>query len=436
MTNLSVYIGTRLVGTLDSSDRRSLRFAYDTDYIGDPGATPLSVSMPLRETPYSHATVHPYLWGLMPDNERVVDRWAREFGCSASDVAGLLRGVGSDVAGAAQYVTTGAISEESEPGGVGWLTDAEVERYLRDMQRDTSAWRPHAEGRWSLAGAQPKIALLHDSTLGRWGIPHGRVPTTHILKPAISGLDDFDVNEHLCLAAARRLGMTAAETSVRWFGDQRVLVVRRYDRVSVDDVIVRVHQEDLCQALSVHPASKYEVEGGPGLVQLGKLVGDVAGRSDTFRLFDALVYNWLLLATDGHAKNFSLLLSGPQVRLAPLYDVASGLPYLHPREARMAQKIGGERRPMFIKRRHWERAATAFGINPQAAHERIVTMIDRLPDALADVARASALSVDEHKIASTIRDLVTNWLKTPRLAMSTGSNPGHVAPKPTPTSED
>ncbi len=411
MTNLAVYMGGQLVGTLDAADRRSLRLTYDPDYAARPASTPLSVSMPLRVSPYLHATVHPYLWGLLPDNDRVLERWAREFGCSPTDVAGLLRGVGGDVAGAAQYVAPDATPEESMPGDVEWLIDDDVAQFLRDLRRDTTTWRPHPEGRWSLAGAQAKIALLYDQSADRWGIPCGATPTTHIVKPAIGGLDDFDVNEHLCLTAARRAGLIAATTSIRTFGTERALVVERYDRI-VDDsgAVVRVHQEDLCQALSVHPDRKYEVDGGPRAEQLGRLIREVAGDRDVARFFDALVYNWLVLATDGHAKNYSLLLSGHQVRLAPLYDIASALPHLdHPRNARMAHKIGGEYRPSFIQRRHWERMARSLGLGSDEAHARITALAERLPDALADAAGASHLTFDEQRIADAIRDQISSW---------------------------
>ena len=411
MTALSVHMGEHLVGVLDAADRRSLRFTYAPAYVADPSSTPLSVSMPLRVSPYSHATVHPYLWGLLPDSERVLERWAREFGCSPTDVAGLLRRVGADVAGAAQYVGADTAPEESLPGDVEWLSEDDVAQFLRDLRRDTTAWRPHPEGRWSLAGAQAKIALLYDRTADRWGIPHGATPTTHIVKPAIGGLDDFDINEHLCLAAARRAGLVAATTSIVTFGDQRALVVERYDRI-VDDTgtVVRVHQEDLCQALSVHPDRKYEVDGGPGADQLGRLIRDVAGDRDAARLFAAIAYTWLVLATDGHAKNYSLLLSGHQVRLAPLYDIASALPHLdHPRKARMAHKIGGEYRPDHVQRRHWERLARPLGLAPDEASALIVSLAERLPDALADAAHDSDLTPDERRIADTIRDLITGW---------------------------
>ena len=404
-------MGGRFVGTLHAADRRSLRFTYDPNYAASPTSTPLSVSMALRVSPYLHATIHPYLWGLLPDNDRVLDRWAREFGCSATNVAGLLRGVGGDVAGAAQYVASDASPEESRPGCVEWLRDDDVAQFLRDLRRDTTTWRPHPEGRWSLAGAQAKIALLYDGVADRWGIPSGATPTTHIVKPAIGGLNDFDINEHLCLAAARHAGLIAAPTSIRTFGGERALVVERYDRiVDSSGAVARVHQEDLCQALSVHPDRKYEVDGGPGAEQLGRVIREVAGDSDAIRFFDALVYNWLVLATDGHAKNYSLLLSGHQVRLAPLYDIASALPHLdHPRKARMAHKIGGEYRPSFVQLRHWERLARPLGVRSDEARTRIMALAERLPDAFADAATESRFTVDEQRIADTIRDQIISW---------------------------
>jgi serine/threonine-protein kinase HipA len=411
MTGLSVRMAGRHVGTLDASDRRSLRFTYDPAYATDPTATPLSVSMPLSAAPYLHATAHPYLWGLLPDDDRVIARWAREFGCSSSDVAGLLYGIGSDVAGAAQYVAPNTMPEQSLPGNVRWLSEDDVARFLRDLRRDTTTWRPNAQGRWSLAGAQAKLALLFDRATDRWGIPSGATPTTHIIKPAIGGLDDFDINEHLCLAAANGVGLRAATTSIGSFAGERVLVVERYDRIVGDHGdVIRVHQEDLCQALSVHPDRKYEVDGGPGAEQLGRLIREVAGDRDAARFFDALAYSWLVLATDGHAKNYSLLLSSHQVRLAPLYDVASARPHLdHPRRARMAQKIGGENRPSFIQRRHWERLARPLGLDVDEACARIIHLAERLPDAFADAARSSGLTNGEQRIADIIRDQISRW---------------------------
>jgi HipA-like C-terminal domain len=66
------------------------------------------------------------------------------------------------------------------------------------------------------------------------------VPTTHILKPAVTGLDDHDLNEHLCLSAARIVGLSAASSQVGSFGAERVIVVERYDRRWTPDGTVSV----------------------------------------------------------------------------------------------------------------------------------------------------------------------------------------------------
>jgi serine/threonine-protein kinase HipA len=99
------------------------------------------------------------------------------------------------------------------------------------------------------------------------------MPTTHILKPAVSGFDDHDLNEHLCLDAARRAGLLVALTSVPRFGDETAVVVTRHDRrVAPGGEILHVHQEDLCQALCLPPSRKYQNEGGPGPAQIARLL--------------------------------------------------------------------------------------------------------------------------------------------------------------------
>jgi serine/threonine-protein kinase HipA len=158
-------------------------------------------------------------------------------------------------------------------------------------------------GQFSLAGAQAKTALVRSGE--RWGVPSGSTPTTHVLKPAVAGLDDGDVSEHLCLDAARRAGLTAARTAVSRFDDETAVVVTRYDPLERDGSIVRVHQEDLCQALSVPPDGKYENEGGPGVERVATLLRDAmpARESGTAvrRFADALIWNWLIAGTDAFA---------------------------------------------------------------------------------------------------------------------------------------
>lgn len=413
---LCVYMGGEAVGSIDGDSTRGLRFTYDDGWVGD--ATPLSVSMPVAVRTHHHKAIRPYLWGLLPDNELVIARWAREAQCSASDILGLLRSVGPDVAGAAQYLPPDVAPDEVAEGAIEPLDERDVARLLAQVRQDTTAWHAGtAPGRWSLAGAQGKIALCFDADANRWGAPSGAVPTTHILKPAIAGLDDHDINEFLCLQTAQRLGLVAADSAVRRFGRERALVVRRYDRVTRDGVVVRVHQEDCCQALSVHPTRKYENEGGPSLPQIARLLRDVIpdvvrADADVDRLCATAGFNWLILGTDAHAKNSSLLLEGPEVRLAPLYDVASAAPYDdHPSKLRLAQKVDRYYRPTVLEARHWERFARACGADADRFLDRIRGMAADLPDAMSDVIRTSGLKGPERQAAIRLLDVLTPWVQ-------------------------
>lgn len=410
-------MGGRRVGVLDGSDRRDLTFVYDDEWIESRSPTPLSLSLPVLDREHGHDRVSPYLWNLLPDDERVIERWARQADCRATDVFGLLSWVGSDVAGAARYLAP-AVPLAAEPAGRHPRGEAEVAEMLRRVA-DRPAWTAVSEpGRWSLAGAQAKIALARDPDTGGWSQPSGAAPTTHILKPAIGGLDDHDVNEHLCLAAANRLGLNAAGTEVVSFEDQRALVVTRYDRPGG---VVRVHQEDMCQALGVHPSLKYENDGGPTVEDMARVLRThVIDRADdqVAALCRAVAYDWLVLAPDTHAKNRSVLLSGRQVRLAPMYDVASALPYDdHPRKLKLAQKVGGEYRVTVIDGRHWDRLAAEVGVDAGWMRSTVVDLAERLPDALADAIAGSPLAGSEAAAARRLHERVVGWVGSCRRQM-------------------
>ena len=167
--------------------------------------------MPIGAPQHGHDQIEPWLRGLLPDNENVLARWARTFQASASNAFSLLRATGEDCTGAVQLVRPERVDGVQVPEGrqVVWLTAAKVEARLRTLRHDDSAWRLDGdEGQFTLAGAQSKTALLLED--GRWGIPRGAIPTTHILKPPIPGFPGHCENEHLCLALAAALGIPAA----------------------------------------------------------------------------------------------------------------------------------------------------------------------------------------------------------------------------------
>jgi serine/threonine-protein kinase HipA len=409
---LLVVLEDAVAGTLSRLRGRRLRFEYDEQYRARAGATPLSLSMPIRDSSHPDRVVAPWLAGLLPGNDAVLERWARHFHVSARSPFSLLSTqVGEDCAGAVSFVAPEHLDRVlARTGEVAWLTDEDVAGRLRELREDSTAWLGESfTGQFSLAGAQAKTALLLKD--GRWGAPTGATPTTHILKPAVAGLDDHDLNEHLCLDAARRAGLLAARSKVARFGDETAVVVARYDRV-LDGDVQRVHQEDVCQALSVPPARKYQSEGGPGVGDVSKLLREVMlpgiAEEATWRFADALIWNWLIAGTDAHAKNYSLLLAGYQVRLAPLYDIASALPYgAHERKLRFAMKIGGDYR-VYPERNTWPAAARETGLDGEALHARVIELARAAADAFADASKSADVTVLERDLPGRLVDLVAD----------------------------
>jgi serine/threonine-protein kinase HipA len=379
----------QIAGVVRQNRAGELAFRYDDGWRSMPAATPLSLSMPLSEQTHDDP-IRPFLLGLLPDNDKILERWARTFHASARNPFALLGHVGEDCAGAVQFVRPDRVEAQVDrDGGVTWFTDAEISDRIRLLRRDPAAWHAATTGNFSLGGAQSKTALRYEPAARRWGAPWGAVPTTHILKPAISGLDDHDLNEHLCLTAARHLGRDAAVSRMSTFAGERVIVVDRYDRYRrADGTTGRTHQEDMCQALGIPPVIKYQSEGGPGPEQvIGLLRAEIpdesAAREEIRRFVDALAFNWIIAGTDAHAKNYSLLLSGRQVRLAPLYDLASALPYddVYAPKLRMAMQVGGEYRIAALRARHWRRLAEVNRLDPDATVARVDELAARTPDA-------------------------------------------------------
>jgi len=305
----------------------------------------------------------------------------------------------------------------SGPGDVMWLTEADIASRLRMLRADSTSWLgPGFTGQFSLGGAQAKTALHYAA--GRWGVPTGSIPSTHILKPAVAGYEAQNVNEHLCLATARVLGLPAASTRIEAFEDEIAIVIDRFDRTIRDGALARVHQEDLCQAMSVPPARKYQADGGPTPGQIAELIRSTVpgpdAETDVWRFADALVFNWLIAGTDAHAKNYSFLLAGNQIRLAPLYDIASVLPYegSDGHKVKLAMKVGhdyGLRRT--DRRSAWEYAADELKLNRARLIARAVDLAERTPEAIASAARESDLGNLPTDLPERLAELVTDRSK-------------------------
>lgn len=407
---LVVLLDGRIAGRLIRLTSGRLRFEYDAAYRARSDATPLSVSMPTAVPTHPDRVVTPWLWGLLPDNDAVLRRWARQFHASASPFSLLATPIGLDCPGAVRFVRPDAVDALlARRGDVEWLSDQGVAARLRDLKQDATSWLGRDfTGQFSLAGAQAKTALLYRN--GRWGVPSGARATTHILKPAVAGFDDHDLNEHLCLDAAGRAGLVVARTRVARFGDESAIVIERFDRRRANGGTQRIHQEDACQALSVLPLRKYQSQGGPGprdiVALFRRAMPPDAALDATSRFVDALIWNWLIAGTDAHAKNYALLLAADQVRLAPLYDIASALPYrVRERDLHLAMKLGNDYR-VLPRRNPWARVASELGLDVGATRDRVRALARLAPDALADAARAPDVAALRRTVSQRLVDLV------------------------------
>ena len=392
---LFVCLEGQVVARLEARGSR-VALEYLEPWLSMPGAYPISQSLPLRPVPFAGAAVLNYLWGLLPDNARTLDSWGRLFQVSPRSAVSLLAHIGEDCAGAVQFAREerldAVLDSSRRAPAVQWLDEAELARRIRHLAADAGAVREGPdEGQFSLSGAQAKTAFFYDSSRDRYGIPQGRTPTTHILKPVANDFDGFAENEHFCLDLARRVGLPSARTHWRLIGEVPTLIAERYDRVALEGRWVRIHQEDSCQALGIHSASKYENEGGPGFRDIMALLESADDpTADRTRLMRTACFVYLIAATDSHAKNYSLLLTRgadrPSMRLAPLYDVASAWPYprrIPVQKMKLAMRVGNHHRLRQIQPRHFDDLARSCRYPPEELRGLLMELTQVLPDEAA-----------------------------------------------------
>jgi serine/threonine-protein kinase HipA len=374
---LNVFLNGRLVGRLRRQSTGAIDFQYAAPWLTWENAIPVSLSLPLREDRFIGDPVIAVFENLLPDNRQTRQRLAERVKAKGYDAYSLLAAVGRDCVGALQFLPDG-----EEPGPAGGVSgrdigDEEIAGILRDLKRTPLGVDESDEFRISLAGAQEKTALLRRD--GEWQVPHGTTATTHILKPEIGKLPNgIDLsksieNEHLCMRLTAALGLPTARTEMWEFANKRALVVERFDRLwTRDGRLLRVPQEDCCQALSVPPPRKYEADGGPGIRDILELLkGSDEPEADQRLFLKAQITFWILGATDGHAKNFSIFLRpGGRFRLAPLYDVMSAQPNADAGQTRrnrmkLAMAVGDKRHYILdsVAPRHFVQTAASCGVS-------------------------------------------------------------------------
>ena len=401
-TPLNVFLNARLVGRLRRLGSGAVDFQYDQSWLDWEHTLPISISLPLREDRYVGDRVIAVFDNLLPDPEPVRRQIAERTGAEGHDAYNLLAKLGRDCVGALQILSDG-----QDPGPAGIVEgravdDDEIAGKIRNLTRAPLGLDDDGEFRISIAGAQEKTAFL--CWKDKWHIPRGTTATTHIMKPQIGVLPngtDFSrsvENEHLCLKLTAALGLPGALTEIVEFQGERVLVIERFDRRwTGDGRLLRLPQEDCCQALSVPPSRKYDADGGPGMADiLDMLRGSDEPAADQRMFIKAQIAFWLLGATDGHAKNFSIFLNpGGRFVMTPLYDVMSAQPavdagQLRERDFKMALAVGNNRHYVIgtILPRHFAQTAAREGISAQVIDEICRELVDGADMAIETVLRS------------------------------------------------
>jgi len=399
---LRVLLNNRQVGHLQKAPSGAIEFQYDPAWLNREHTLSISLSLPLREDAYRGAEVLAVFDNLLPDSDAIRARVAEKVGAEGIDAYSLLTAIGRDCVGALQFINDdnhhAVGNKENDICGEA-LSNEAIEKLLKGLAQSPLGLTRDDEFRISVAGAQEKTALLRLNN--QWLKPHGTTPTTHIFKTPIGELPNgIDLshsveNEYYCLKLAAAFGLPVTNAEIQTFGATTALVIERFDRRwTKEGRLLRLPQEDFCQALSVPPTRKYQSDGGPDLVKvLDLLKGSDTPDEDQAVVFKAQILFWLIGATDGHAKNFSIFLGpGGTYRLTPVYDVLTAQPsfdarQIDQRQFRLAMSVGKNRhyRMHEILGRHFVQTGETAKLPKKLVLDAIESMVGTAEAALQRV---------------------------------------------------
>lgn len=398
-TLLRVLLNNRHVGHLSKEAGGAIAFRYAEDWLAGSHPIPVSLSLPLREDAYKGEAVAAVFENLLPDSDKLRRRVAEKVGADGTDAYSLLSQIGRDCVGALQFIPENEDAVFSVDIGGEPVSDDDIESILRNLAQAPLGLDRDGDFRISVAGAQEKTALLwHD---GKWLKPRGTTPTTHIFKTQMGALPNgIDLsnsveNEYYCLKLMAAFGLKVNKADIHVFGKTKALVVERFDRRwTTDRRLLRIPQEDCCQALSVPPTRKYQNDGGPSMADILQLLGRGDTPADDQKAFlKSQILFWLIGATDGHAKNFSIFLGpGGTFHLTPLYDVLTAQPSLDSRQIerkqmKLAMCVGDNRHYVLdtIKGRHFIQTASRAGLPEAIARDVLQEIAESAEQAMKTI---------------------------------------------------
>ncbi|AEV29522.1 HipA domain-containing protein [Sphaerochaeta pleomorpha str. Grapes] len=398
--NLFVYMNGLFVGTWEQTPSLLQSFTYDQTWLHNPKGRAISLSLPLSEITYKGKVVASFFENLLPESEAVRRKLQNRFKTSSIRAFELLEEIGRDCVGALQIVPKPMDKTSLTQKIEGTLVkEHEIAHILRKIQglESNNSTISATDFRISVSGAQEKTAFLRYQ--GQWMIPKGVTPTTHIFKLPIGKIQDFIdfsdsiENEWLSNHIAGYFGMPVCNSTIQSFEEQKVLVVERFDREWSQDQkqLIRLPQEDLCQALGCSPDQKYQSDGGPGILEIMKLLqGSNRAEEDRDLFFKSQVLSYLMAAPDAHAKNFSLALGRRgSFRLTPFYDIMSAYPLfkktsssLDPKKLTLAMGVYGKSihyRWDSITRRYWLETGLRAGLSSDRVERILEGIVNQVP---------------------------------------------------------
>jgi serine/threonine-protein kinase HipA len=406
--SLHLWMNGQPVGIWETT-RDGEQFTYFEKWIADEQGRPLSLSLPFTpgNQPYRGSIVSDYFDNLLPDSKTIRERIAGRYKTGGTTPFQLLAKLGRDCVGAIQMLPPDEEPVDLETIQGRPLNESEIAQLLRETTAPPvlGHHEPMDDLRLSIAGAQEKTALLRHKE--QWFLPEGSTPTTHILKLPLGLVGNMQAdmrtsveNEWLCSKIVAAYGLPIAGCEIATFEDKKVLVVERFDRRLASDGswILRLPQEDMCQATGTSADSKYESDGGPGIQAIMEiLAGSEHAEFDQHNFYKTQIVFWLLAATDGHAKNFSIAhRPSNQYHSTPLYDVLSAHPiigrganHLSPRRVKLSMSIRGKNAHYEvdqISRRHWIAQGQRVTLAPAVVDEMIDVLIAQTEEVVAEVA--------------------------------------------------
>lgn len=376
---LDVYFNEKVVGQLVQDKHGDMNFTYAASWLDSPHAVKISCSLPLQKETFKQKACHAFFGGILPEEiqRKII---AKNLGISANNDFSMLEKIGGECAGALSFMPVGG-KPTQQAGHYQELTEESLANILRELP--VKPLLAGEEGiRLSLAGVQDKIAVYVKD--GKIAIPLDNSPSTHILKPDFTTYEGVIFNEAFCLKLAKQISLPTANVEIKKVAEIDYLLVERYDRKINEKPsgIIRIHQEDFCQALSIPSSNKYQNEGGPSFKQCFDLIRAESSTPilDLNKMINAVIFNFLIGNCDAHGKNFSLLFLH-EVQLAPLYDLISTV-YYKELSLKMAMKLGGEYKINLISTQHFDKLAEEIGFSKPEIHKRINELIDTILSSL------------------------------------------------------